>query len=1297
MTASDVPRVFVSYAEQDAVWAAALIARLREAGLTVFDRGDISPGEVMLLRIEDGILGASTGILLFSCSSAGEVLISEERAVLQERARAGLARFIPVLIEDVELPPFAAIRRPVDFRDAQGPMYEQRITELIAAVRGQVPAPAVPARDLVRLERPRSVVLRITSDQVDLTAEGSGPVTGRPAGATSRLEDLLWRVSQRRGSGQAYKASGDPGRGPDAWLRECGLELGTVYLTGAVGDALRAELATAEHANTILRVGLETGADLAGLPWETLALPGAGEPLALHPRVQLYRCVRGDGPVPAMAIPGPLRILVAMASPEGPGGGETLDLEAELARILDAADPARAGDAYVRILNDGTLAAIRDSLVAERYHVLHVSCHASPGVLLLEDEQGRPDPVPTERFVAEGLPAGRGVPLVVLSGCSTAVTGAEEPGLAVSGLAQGLVCAGIPAVLAMSAPVTDAYATGFAAALYRELAMRREPEALAAFCDARRRLQHGNQLPAGALAEWPTPVLFLRSPSLPLYDPSAGLERVSPPQEPLVADGVPLRRVGEFVGRRAELRALSRALNGDDAGVLLHGIGGIGKSTLAGELLRRHGHGGLIVSQISQTSPDQILDALGLTLLGVAGDKNTRNLASSLRQPSAPWSDRLALLRPLLAREPVLLLLDNFEDNLTPGGEISSVTDAELAAFLSDWIRTQGKQRVLITSRHVFALPRQAERRLHTHHLGPLSWPQTRKLMWRMEALNRLPAEDQYRAYCGVGGHPRTLEYLDALLRGGTARFHDVTERLQDLAARRGITDPQHWHDSVRANLDKALAESITLAVDDALLGDLTGTLSALAREVLTGASVYRLPVSRLGIAWSAARHAGPVPPVQAAPEPDGFDAALRTLELLGLLSPASDPGEEPRWIVHRWTASTLSRLASKRRMKRAHEAAARYWMWQPELAMSGQRSDTPDQVIADLLEARYHFHAAGNLKWAKGITDMVGQVLHTWGAWAWEQRLRKETLSWLPEGSEDAGRELHMLGNIAMARGDHERARTYYGQALAAWKNAGQRVGTAIIEHQLAMLADQHGDYDLAQDYCQRALSTFNEFGESARAAATLQLLGIIACDRQDYDQAERYLRQALEIPPDPADVTGQAKALGQLGVVIAEQRADYDEATLYYRRALDIFTRVGDRAGIAGVLHQLAMTAHRQGNHQQALDGYRKALAMFEELGTPSSTAGTLGAIGKLLTETGRVREAVDYTVRSCAIFLKLDHPDAVLTLGSLTHQRAVLGHAAFREELSHCIGAESAEALLRQLDGWEARTHGQDTATT
>src|SRR5262249_49688645 len=175
--------------------------------------------------------------------------------------------------------------------------------------------------------------------------------------------------------------------------------------------------------------------------------------------------------------------------------------------------------------NDGSLASVRAELVRERFHVLHVSCHAEPGRLVLEAADGAAEEVTAARVAGQGLGADRGGALGGVAGRSTALAhpgptaggeGAEGEG-ALPGLARQLLANGVPAVLAMTAPVTDGYATRLAARLYERLAGWQTPEPLAALADARRAVEQERD-PRREPAEWATPALFLRGPSLPLYD-----------------------------------------------------------------------------------------------------------------------------------------------------------------------------------------------------------------------------------------------------------------------------------------------------------------------------------------------------------------------------------------------------------------------------------------------------------------------------------------------------------------------------------------------------------------------------------------------------------------------------------------------------------------------------------------------------------------------------------------------------------------------------------------------------------
>ncbi|MGH3795153.1 MAG: TIR domain-containing protein [Pseudonocardiaceae bacterium] len=1007
--------VFVSYAHEDEAWVRTLAENLHRAGLDVyFDRWEIAGGDRLADRLQQGLESSAAVVLVVSRAAVDRPWWREEFAAAMTGAVAGVQRLIPVLLDDVALPRFVASRVWVDFRQLASPAaYEDRFTELLRTVAGH-PAGDRPLRDgrvvvppgEYRAEGPRTARLRIDPQQVVFsTAEQEW--THQPRGVDGGLRTLGWELARARaraGDSVVLRAPIPAGGVLHSRLTELGRALGARFLDGEAGAALAEELDRTRTRPLRLAVQVDDP-ELADLPWETLVLPGQDEPLVLRPEVQLHRAVTVADPV-ALRVPGPLRILAVIASPER-GTGELLDYEKELARILSVVDPTRREQsAYVRVLNWGGRAAIRAAVAEERFHVLHLSCHAEPGALVLETDTGEADVVSAHDFVADVLVADHQVPLVVLAGCSTALTArsgasddpdAQQGEQALPGLARDLLHAGVPAVLAMTAPVTDSYATDLCAELYQELARRPEPSALTELCTVRRHLEQQRRRrpdddPRATWAEWATPALFLAGPPLPLYRQADGTQPVPDRPEKAPALGGMIRRVGDFVGRRTELRALLRDLR-EGRGVVLHGIGGIGKSSLAAQLVDHLGdQAGLVVAVIGHARVEVILEAIRQRLLtrcvrdGLPDRHPHREIVTALIDASPPWEQRLALLREVvLADLSILLVLDNAEDNLTAEHEVA---DPQLAAFLAAWV-TLDRTRLLVTSRHPLTLPDRAHRRLVAHHLGPLSLAETRKMLWRLPALDKLTGTQRHRAYTDLGGHPRSLEYLDALLRGGQARFGDVADRLETALTKRDITDPEKWLGAVSGDLDRALAETITLTADDVLLPDLLTRLDAtpLARRLLLGTAVYRTPVDRIGLAWQIAQIQQPPedpdrdqrmratgeliaemqrsgkpasevgltedmiqqwdrdvaqlrkPPLVIPPD---LDDALSTLLTLGLIAPlpstdADDDAE--RYLVHRWTAAALTGHTDTEDLVEAHRRAVQYWRWR---STSGPRTAPP-------------------------------------------------------------------------------------------------------------------------------------------------------------------------------------------------------------------------------------------------------------------------------------------------------------------------------------------------------------------
>lgn len=396
--------------------------------------------------------------------------------------------------------------------------------------------------------------------------------------------------------------------------------------------------------------------------------------------------------------------------------------------------------------------------------------------------------------------------------------------------------------------------------------------------------------------------------------------------------------------RSAERRRWSAELVGPGvAGIVVHGVGGIGKSVLAAQILDR----------VSQLEPRCVITVLsgevtaGAFLAGVA--------AALRRQPEAvthggakavaaadradlPWAQRLALLREhVLDRVPLLLVLDNFDENLSLEAGTCTVRDPSLIGLLASWADPPHRGRLLITCRHRFAVPHVAAPRLRFRHLGPLSRTGASELVMSLPALGLLGESDLDRSWRLLAGHPRAMEYLDALLAGG-ARFTAVADRLAAaLGDAAGHAAPRP-RPAAPTELPLPRAEATALKAAGVLLGELLGRLSVAAQGLLIRASVYRSPIGHDVLLRPVGQY-----------RPAEFVALVHECRAVGLLA-AHPAGDSPSLFVHRWTALELHRLLTEQQrggeITDAHRRAAEYWRWRITTCPGDHRAQS---------EAGYH------------------------------------------------------------------------------------------------------------------------------------------------------------------------------------------------------------------------------------------------------------------------------------------------------------------------------------------------------
>ena len=202
-----------------------------------------------------------------------------------------------------------------------------------------------------------------------------------------------------------------------------------------------------------------------------------------------------------------LRILVASSQPVGLG---RLSIEDEEAVIRRGFEPLReAGLADVDVLARATPASLHGYVSTGRYSVVHFIGHgeydakAGKGVLVFQDEEGRPYPV-YDRSAREIL-CGREIRLVFLNACQTGQGGRADFN---SGVAPALVAGGVPIVVANQYSVLDTSATFFAQHFYWSLA-----QGMPVGAAAREARIAVNYSLSRESIDWAVPVVYARDPN----------------------------------------------------------------------------------------------------------------------------------------------------------------------------------------------------------------------------------------------------------------------------------------------------------------------------------------------------------------------------------------------------------------------------------------------------------------------------------------------------------------------------------------------------------------------------------------------------------------------------------------------------------------------------------------------------------------------------------------------------------------------------------------------------------------
>jgi len=659
-----------------------------------------------------------------------------------------------------------------------------------------------------------------------------------------------------------------------------------------------------------------------------------------------------------------------------------------------------------------------------------------------------------------------------------------------------------------------------------------------------------------------------------------------PPRGPLPAGSrVPLAPNPLFIGRGEELLQVAAALRGGDTTVALGqvvastGLGGLGKTQLAVELVHRYGRyfaGG--VYWLSFASADEI--PLQIAACAEPGFE-ARPLEERIRRVNDSWQSAV----------PRLLVFDNCEEE----------------ALLDAWRPPSGGCRVLVTSRRSRWSPT----------LGVTTLP-----------LDLLPRAD-------------SIELLRRYLPDLTAddpRLDAIAEEVGDLPLALHLAGSYLRVYRPEVTLDEYLAElrQSDVVQHASLLGAGMDDSPSPTRHVQAVAQTFAICLGRLDresevdqIAIALLARMACMAPGEAVPRDllartvEASDARLRA-DGLHRLAAAGLVEEGEGWLrLHRLLAHFLRQEELDPDAQAAVERAL--ISYGDDISSASVSGPALGAVIPHLVRVAGR-GSNDELRLAR-LCGTAGGALTEAGnlsaAHLWLERALNATEKVLGNDHPETGDSLMYLAWLLRVQGEGHAARPLVERALHIRERAfgPDHASNAACVNYLALLLWDEGELAAAGPLFERALA-IRERGrgpDDPLTAQSLNNLALLRRDQGDLAAATSLLERALAICETVLGLEHRytAQCLDNLGSLL-KLRDRPGEARVDHERALSIRERVlgPDHPDTAFSLHNLALLHRDQGDPAAARPLFERALAIRERVLGPDhpDTIATRRALDEL-----------------------------------------------------------------------------------
>jgi tetratricopeptide (TPR) repeat protein len=876
----------------------------------------------------------------------------------------------------------------------------------------------------------------------------------------------------------------------------------------------------------------------------------------------------------------PLKMLFITALPENlDERGKMLQIEEEQTRLIE-----RIGDTkpqiVIEFLDNASLAELNKALHARQHDIVHISGHGAyqaaenKGVLYFENQDGDEEQV-SGKALGETLRQHACVKLLLLSACETAMAGSE------GGVTEQVAAFGVPSIVAMRFAVTDEGAKVFTTELYTQLAKglsltRALGYARAALHeDITQRREHAPQI--AHIAEWFTPVVY--------HNQSVGalIDETQPYHLP--DNFYPLssflktkqsRLIGEgFIGRKRYLIQMRQAFQ-EGQHVCLHGLGGLGKTTLAEAFAHNydnHSHATIIFRNGNQINEAHILNILNKRFAKTHPDL-AEQLQQAIDDPKTDVLDKLQLLIDnYLKGRKTILLFDNVEDVQTDAGGAyqRSIGSDSLSAFLRHLCaNTPTNCHILLTTRYKIENLAGVVEHLALDKMG---YAEQYRLLNYSPILRGIPLQDRDDVYKRLDGHPRGYEYLAALLK------HDPTFS---------------WQQVSKAEAD---------VFENLLLAKVYERLTEREKAVFQMVSVFiaRTPLAALA-AVSGENEADLLPVLQSLQ-----DWSLCFLE------------KDGRFEVHRLTREWMKEnVVSSETTKKWALKAGEYYLDEQNLKSY--------KILKDIIISAKYFEISHEWEKLVQVTFSLHKHYDLIGHY---QKAIEVNVNILEKNLSDRYNaiSLNNLSSIYIRLGNYDIAIDTIKKGLKYNNLTNDENCKAALINNFALIYMNRNEYYRALKYFEKCLIIQKSIKDFQGLSTSLSNMGQLYYFLNKDDKSYLCYKECLEIQEKNNFTQGISITLNNFGQLFAVQ-GKHSKAKDYFEKSLSISQKLNFKEGISSVYSNLGILYQKTGSLEQAIFHFEKSLEFDSELCNKHGISINLKHLGEVMLAQGNLVQAMKFS---------------------------------------------------------------------